>query len=152
MNKAILALNFMYCMERFATAVYRAQSGAFKDTLIAKKMAYAVENERQHALDVAGMIVKLDSRPFRLAFLFRMAGTGVGLLSRLPGRVPALNAAVMIEKRAVKDYGYFLRRLDYDKQTRKLLQRIIADEELHTKNWQDSIQLLRNKINEMART
>jgi len=152
MDKAICALKFMYSMERFATAIYRAQSGAFRNTTIAEKMAYAVENERQHALDIAGRLIKLNSSPSSFGFLFQMAGTVLGFLSRCSGKVLALKAGVIIETRAVKDYGYFLKTLKLDEPTQLLLQRIIADEEYHIKTWQDSIEIVSKRINEHAKT
>jgi hypothetical protein len=36
-------------MERFATAVYKVQKGSFHSQDILEKMAYAVENEQEHA-------------------------------------------------------------------------------------------------------
>lgn len=86
MDKTICALKFMYNMERFATAIYRAQSGAFRNTTIAEKMAYAVENERQHALDLEDRLIKLNSSPSSFAFLFQMVGTVLGVLSRCSGK------------------------------------------------------------------
>jgi hypothetical protein len=44
MNKAICSLNFMYSMERFATAIYRVQKGGFKNKAIFEKLIYAVDN------------------------------------------------------------------------------------------------------------
>ncbi|MFC2035894.1 hypothetical protein ACFLUJ_07240 [Chloroflexota bacterium] len=38
MSKVLLSLNFMYCMERFATQIYRTQSAAFNDKSIAKQL------------------------------------------------------------------------------------------------------------------
>jgi hypothetical protein len=50
MNKAICSLNFMYSMERFATATYKIQKGGFRNRIVVEKLTYAVDNERQHAL------------------------------------------------------------------------------------------------------
>ena len=52
---------------------------------------------------------------------------------------------VVIETRAVKDYSYFLRTLELDDKTKLLIKSIIADEELHIRNWQDSIKILKSK-------
>jgi hypothetical protein len=48
MLKAILSLNFMYGMERFATQVYLTQRGAFKGLPFAQQLTDAAENERGH--------------------------------------------------------------------------------------------------------
>jgi rubrerythrin len=66
-------------------------------------------------------------------------------LSRYFSKTLALKVDTVIEKRAVNDYGYFLRTLKLDDTTKQLIKNIITDEEVHIRNWQDSIQLLRSK-------
>ena len=145
MNKAICSLNFMYSMERFATSIYRFQKSVFKEAAINEKMIYAVDNESQHASKLRKRIIELNYTPFKLAFLFQMAGTILGCVSKYFGKGLALKIDVLIEKRAVKDYSYFLKTLKLDDETKVLLKNIIADEEVHIKNWQDSIKLLTSK-------
>ena len=145
MNKAICSLNFMYNMERFATAIYRVQKGGFKNKAIFEKLTYAVDNEQQHALKLKSRITELGNTPSRLAFLFQIAGFLLGGLSRCFSKTLALKTDTAIEKRAVKDYGYFLRTLELDDKTKQLIKNIITDEERHIRNWQDSIKLLKSK-------
>jgi demethoxyubiquinone hydroxylase (CLK1/Coq7/Cat5 family) len=145
MNKAMCSLNFMYSMERFATAIYRFQKRVFKETAINEKMIYAVDNESQHASNLRKQIIKLNQKPFKLAFLFQTAGTILGCLSRCFSKELALKIDVLIEKRAVKDYSYFLKTLELDDKTKVLIKNIITDEDRHIKNWQDSIKLLKSK-------
>ena len=145
MNKAICSLNFMYSMERFATAIYRVQKGGFKDKTILEKLTNAVDNEQQHALKLKSRITELGNTPSRLAPLFQIAGCLLGGLSRCVGKTIALKTDTAIEKRAVKDYGYFLRTLELDDTTNQLIKSIITDEELHIRNWQDSIKLLKSE-------
>ena len=145
MNKAICSLNFMYSMEKFATAIYKIQKGGFKNRAIFEKLTYAVDNERQHALNLRKRIIELGHTPSRLAFLFQIAGYLLGGLSRCVGKTLALKIDTSIEKRAVKDYGYFLRTLELDDKTKQLIESIITDEELHIRNWQDSMKLLNSK-------
>jgi demethoxyubiquinone hydroxylase (CLK1/Coq7/Cat5 family) len=132
-------------MERFATAIYRVQKGGFKNEAIFEKLTYAIDNEQQHALKLKNRITELGNTPSRLAFLFQVAGSMLGCLSRCFGKKLALKADTAIEKRAVKDYGYFLRTLKLDDTTMQLIMNIITDEELHIRNWQDSIKLLKSE-------
>jgi len=145
MNKAICSLNFMYSMERFATAIYQVQKGGFKNQAIFEKLTYAVDNEQQHALNLRSRIIELGGTPSRLAPLFQISGCLLGGLSRCVSKTLALKTDTAIEKRAVKDYGYFLRTLKLDDTTKQLIKSIITDEELHIRNWQDSIKLLKSK-------
>ncbi len=143
MNKAICSLNFMYSMERFATAIYKIQKGGFRNRIVVEKLTYAVDNERQHVLNLRGRIIELNSTPTRFAFLFQMMGSLLGFLSRCFGKMLNLKTDVVIEKRAVKDYSYFLRTLELDDKTKLVIRSIIADEELHIRNWQDSMKLIK---------
>jgi demethoxyubiquinone hydroxylase (CLK1/Coq7/Cat5 family) len=132
-------------MERFATAIYRVQKGGFKNKAIFEKLTYAVGNEHQHALNLRIRIIELGNTPSRLSFLFQFPGFLLGCLSRCISQALALKIDTGIEKRAVKDYTYFLRTLELDDKTKQLIKNIIDDEEVHIKNWQDSIKLLKNK-------
>ena len=129
MNKVVCSLNFMYSMERFATAIYQIQKGRFKNKTVAEKLAYAVENEQQHALNLRKRIIMLDKTPTRFAFLFQVAGNILGYVSRCLSKSLALKTDIAIEKRAVRDYSYFLGALKLDDNTELLLKNIIADEE-----------------------
>jgi demethoxyubiquinone hydroxylase (CLK1/Coq7/Cat5 family) len=148
MNKAILSLNFMYSMERFATAIYRVQKGGFKEAFISQKMNFAVDNEWQHASKLKKRITELNSKPTGISVLFQMAGSTLGSISRCFGKPLALKTDLVIEKRAVKDYTYFMNTLSLDDQTKLMIKSIIADEESHIKNWQDSIKILKDKISD----
>jgi demethoxyubiquinone hydroxylase (CLK1/Coq7/Cat5 family) len=145
MNKALCSLNFIYSMERFATAIYRVQKGGFENKTIFEKLTYAVDNEQQHALKLKSRITELGVTPSGLSFLFQILGSLLGGLSRCFGKTMALKTDTAIEKRAVKDYGYFLRTLKLDDTTKQLIKNIITDEELHIRNWQDSIKLLKSE-------
>jgi demethoxyubiquinone hydroxylase (CLK1/Coq7/Cat5 family) len=145
MNKAICSLNFMYSMERFATAIYRFQKSVFEEAAINEKMIYAVDNESQHASNLRKRIIELSYAPFKLAFLFQIAGTILGCTSRCFSKELSLKIDVLVEIRAVKDYSYFLKTLKLDDKTKVLIKNIIADEGVHIKNWQDSIKLLKSK-------
>ena len=132
-------------MERFATAIYRVQKGNFREKVIDEKITYAIDNEHEHASNLRNRIIELKKNPSPFAFLFQIAGTLLGLVSRLFSRTCTLKTDVLIEKRAVKDYSYFLNTLNLDERTKLLIKSIIADEELHIKNWLDSIELIRGK-------
>ena len=109
---------------------------------------YAIDNERDHAMKLRKRVIELNNTPFRFAFLFQVVGSLLGCASRCFSKTLALKTDIAIEKRAVKDYSYFLRTLTLDDNTKLLLEGIIADEELHIRNWQDSIHILQSKISD----
>ena len=54
-----------------------------------------------------------------------------------------LKTDIRVEKKAVKDYGDFLQRVDFDEKSRALIQKNLDDEKMHIKRWEDSIEILR---------
>ena len=113
MRKTICSLNFMYSMERFATEMYRTQSSAFRNTGIAEKLRHATVNEQQHAESLRNHIAGLEGIPSRFSILFWIAGKLIGRITRCLGKKLMLRADILIEKRAVSDYGYFLRAMHF---------------------------------------
>jgi bacterioferritin (cytochrome b1) len=135
-RKTICSLNFMYSMERFATEIYLTQWRAFSEVGIAEKLKHATENERQHAESLRNHIVGLKGIPSRFSILFWIAGKLIGCITRCLGKKLMLRADILIEKRAIKDYGYFMRTMHFGEDTNLLIKGIIRDEEEHVRNWE----------------
>lgn len=145
MNKALLSLNFMYCMERFATQIYRTQKAAFDNDLIAQKLADASENERSHVTKLQAQIRTLSSRLNPFGFLFQVVGVVLGLITRLSGKRNLMKADIFVESRAIKDYNSFLKSVSFNEDTVTLIQELIADEEVHVDNWRKVLESLSKK-------
>jgi bacterioferritin len=139
MSAVIRALKMMYNMERLATAIYKAQTRAFREEEMLNRLVAAAANEQQHVDILKNQVTRLGGLPSRVGFLFQLAGTIAGFVVSLCGRVSVLRTDIWIEKRAIKDYGSYMQRLKFDEETTGLLQRIVADEERHVKTWQDSL-------------
>ena len=143
MGAGIRALKMMYNMERFATAIYKAQTRAFREEEMVNRLTAASLNEQQHVDTLNSQVTKLGGLPSRVGFLFQFAGTISGFVITFFGKVPALRIDVWIEKRAIRDYGNYMQNTQFDEDTAGLLQRIVADEERHVATWQDSIARLK---------
>ena len=139
MSAVLRALKMMYNMERFATAIYKAQTRAFRVEEMINRLNAASINEQQHADNLNSQVTKLGGSPSHVGSLFQFAGTISGFVIIFFGQVSVLRTDVWIEKRAISDYGSYMQRLKLDEETASLLQRIIVDEERHVKTWQDSI-------------
>jgi len=145
MNKEVLALKFMCNMERFATQIYMSQCRAFSGSNVVEKLKKASVNERSHVDSLRKSLVEHNSSPSSLGLLFRLMGRIVGFKTSLLGRSVVLKTDTWIEKRAIKDYGLFIRKLDFNSKTESMLKKIIKDEEKHVKTWQDSARVLKVK-------
>jgi rubrerythrin len=138
MSKALLSLNFMYCMERFATQTYRSQLGAFTDRPISEKLTAASQNERGHVQKLQGLIKKLNGHVYPLGWLFQFLGVVVGWITRLSGHRNLFKADTFVETRAVKDYNGFLKAVPFDANTVEVIRGIIKDEIEHIRNWKQA--------------
>jgi bacterioferritin len=143
MSKTINSLKFTYNMERFATQIYRTQRGAFKQEEIIKRLVAAADNEQQHVDILNERILELHGTPSRLGFLFQTAGRILGLVVRITGNIFILKTDIWVEKRAVKDYRGYLNKIEFDRETITLIERIILDEQRHIETWENSIKMLK---------
>jgi rubrerythrin len=135
----------MHCMERFATEVYHAQRNAFRGGELADEFQAAEENEREHATSLKKRVIEVSGTAAKIGFLFWLAGRILGVSTRIFGKRCILNADILVEKRAIKDYNGFLGWVKFDDGTASLIKRIIHDEEHHVENWQSALDSLKNK-------
>lgn len=145
MNQVISSLRVMQRMERFATEVYRTQVRAFPEQEIAERLKAAAANEREHADTLRGRIEELRETPSQVGVFYQMAGTLLGFITTLVGKLFILKTDIWIEKRAVKDYSDFLQKVDFDEKSAGLLHRIIGDEKRHIETWENSIEILKGQ-------
>ena len=142
MNEVLRALRKMHNVERFAVEIYRTQIRAFPEKEIADRLRAAMANEQEHVNDLRARIGELGGTCSWLGFLFRMAGKLLGFSTTLLGKVFLLKTDIRIERQAVKDYGNFLQKVDFDEKSRGLIQKNLEDEEAHIKRWEESVEIL----------
>ncbi len=142
MDEALQALRKMHNMERFAVEIYSTQIGAFSEKEIADRLRAAMANEQEHVNDLQARIGELGGSPSRLRFFFQTAGKLLGFTTTLLGKVFLLKADIRLERRAVKDYGNFLQKVDFDEKSRVVIQKNIEDEKAHIKRWEESLEIL----------
>lgn len=144
-KEIIRALNAVVKVEAMAVQIYRAQMWRFRGKQeIAERLVQAIANERQHFDDLSSRVRDLGGVPSRLSPLFTVAGWIMGFLPTLAGKVAALKLDIWVEERAVKDYQGFLNRVNFDDESRALMEKNMADEEEHIRAWKESIELLRS--------
>ncbi len=138
----ISSLKFMYNMERFATQIYLMQWKVFDEESVLKKLDSAAENEQKHVNVLRKRIMELQGNRPHIGFLFQAAAGILGSAAGAFGTEFVLKLNVFVENRAIKDYGAFLKRVEFDEDTINLINRIIADEVFHRDTWQLSIEEL----------
>ena len=145
MNKVIGSLNAMYNIERAATAIYKAQLGTFKQKEAVEKFTFAVANEQEHADDLKARVVELGGKVTPTGGFFGFAGTVLGFKTRLLGKRTMMNADLWVERKAVNDYGSFLKKINFDEKSAALIKKNIEDEKLHIKNLTEILEMIEKK-------
>jgi bacterioferritin len=144
-KKIIRALNAVVKVEAMAVQIYRAQMWRLRGRQeIAERLIDATATERRHFDDLVSRVRALGGTPSRLSPLFAVAGWIIGFLPTLIGKVPTLKVNILVEERAVRDYQGFLNSVDFDDESRELMERNMADEKEHIRAWKESIELLRS--------
>jgi bacterioferritin len=145
MSEIMGALRKMHNLERFATEIYRVQIAAFPEKEISERLIIARDNEQEHTDNLRARIEALGGKSSWQGFFFQMAGKILGCFTRIMGKMFILKTDIWVETKAVKDYGAFLEKLNFDDESKALVQRNLEDEKVHVKRWEDSIKLLKDK-------
>jgi len=145
-NKVISALRKMHNFKRLATEIYRAQIKAFAEKKIADRLKAAMDNEQEHVDDLQARIEELRGTPSLVGFFFQIAGKLLGFTTTILGKIRLLKTDVWIEKRAVRDYGDFLQKVDFDEKSRGLIEKNIEDDKVHIRRWEESIEILKGEV------
>jgi demethoxyubiquinone hydroxylase (CLK1/Coq7/Cat5 family) len=136
MSNVVGSLNTMYNIERAATAIYKAQAGAFRgNAAIYEIFKAATANEQEHADGLKARVADLKGRGSFMGWFFALGGMMIGCATRIMGKKRVMKTNIWVEKKAVKDYGAFLDRVNFDEKSAALIKKNIGDEQRHVDNW-----------------
>jgi ubiquinone biosynthesis monooxygenase Coq7 len=93
-------------------------------------------NEMTHLQDFQIKLFEYGFKPSMLRWLYWMVGFKFGFFSRLLGTKVILRTGIWIERKAVRHYNELLRKIDWDEDTRKIIEKDQADEYGHIKRWE----------------
>jgi bacterioferritin len=136
MGNVIGSLNTMYNIERAATAIYKAQAGAFsKDAAVYQTLKEATANEQEHADGLKARVAELKGKGSFMGWFFALGGMMIGIATRIMGKKRIMKTNIWVEQKAVKDYGAFLEKVNFDDKSAALIKKNIGDEQRHVNNW-----------------
>ena len=139
-KKGLLTL---HTLELMAMTIYKFQitreNGDFNRQLIA-----AMCNEMTHYQDFQVKLYEHCFKPGILRWVYWLVGFAFGFGSRLLGRKAILKTGIWVETKAVHHYAELLDTIDWDEDTRKVIEKDQADEDGHINRWK---QLLESGIN-----
>jgi len=129
------SLIMLHTLETMAQNIYKFQLTS-EPTDMNRQLIAAMTNEITHLQDFQVLLYEFGWKPWKLRWGFWMAGFVIGYTSRLLGRKAMLRAAIWLESLAVQHYGEFLETVDWDEDSRRVLEKNRSDEQGHIERWQ----------------
>ncbi len=131
-RKGLLTL---HTLELMAANIYKFQitrePGELNRQLIA-----AMCNEMTHYQDFQVKLLEYGFKPSKLRWAFWLVGFG----SRLMGTKATLKTGIWVETKAVHHYDQLLNSIDWDEDSRRIIEKNQADEYGHINRWKNLLQ------------
>lgn len=128
-------LHALHTLETMAVNIYKFQITK-KESELNLQLIGAMGNEMTHLQDFQTKLFEYGFKPSKLRLLYWIVGFKFGLFSRLLGTKAILKTGIWVEKKAVRHYDVLLREIDWDEETRKIIEKDQADEYSHIKRWE----------------
>jgi len=127
-------LQTLHTLELMASTIYKFQitkePGELNRELIA-----AMCNEMCHYQDFQVKLYEYGFKPRKTRWVFWILGFVFGFGSRLLGKKAMFKTGVWVESKAVEHYAELLETIDWDDDTRKVIEKDQADEDGHISRW-----------------
>lgn len=127
-------LRTLHTLEIMAAKIYQCQMTS-KPSPLNTQLAAAMCNELTHMQDFQTKIYEYGFKPSRLRWAYWMVGYVFGLGSRMLGTTQVLKTGVWVEAKAVNHYSRLLDDIEWDDETRAIIQKDQADERGHIARW-----------------
>lgn len=132
------ALQAFHTLETMAANIYKFQLTK-EPTELNRQLIAAMCNEMTHMQDFQVKLYEYGLRPSILRPAYWMVGFTFGFISRLLGPKAILKTGIWVETKAVKHYAELLENVDWDDQTRKMIEKDQADEDGHISRWRNML-------------
>ena len=135
-KKGLLALN---TLELMASTIYRFQITT-EDCELNRQLVAAMCNEMTHYQDFQVKLYEFGLRPSLFRWAFWIVGFVFGFGSRILGKERILKTGIWVETKAVHHYRELLDTIDWDDDTRKVIEKDQADEHGHVGRWKEMLE------------
>jgi demethoxyubiquinone hydroxylase (CLK1/Coq7/Cat5 family) len=130
-RKGLLTL---HTLELMAITIYRFQITSEKSELN-HQLISAMCNEMTHYQDFQVKLYEYSFKPSLIRWSYWIVGFTFGLGSRIFGKKAILKMGIWVETKAVHHYAQLLDSIDWDEDTRKVVEKNQADEYGHINKW-----------------
>ena len=138
-KKGLLTL---HTLELMAITIYRFQITK-ENCDFNRQLTIAMCNEMTHYQDFQVKLYEYGFRPSVIRLAYWFVGFAFGFTSRLMGKKAILKTGIWVETKAVNHYAQLLETIDWDEDTRKIIEKDQADENGHINRWK---QLLSSEV------
>lgn len=135
-RKGLLTL---HTLELMATNIYKFQITKEPNELNRQLIA-AMCNEMTHYQDFQVKLLEYGFKPSKLRWAFWLVGFVFGFGSRLLGTKAILKTGIWVETKAVHHYDQLLTSIDWDEDSRRIIEKDQADEYSHINRWKKLLQ------------
>jgi ubiquinone biosynthesis monooxygenase Coq7 len=135
-KKGLLAL---HTLELMASNIYKFQIGKEPNELNLQLIA-AMCNEMTHYQDFQVKLYEYGFRPSILRWAYWIVGFVFGFGSKLLGTKAILKTGIWVETKDVHHYAQLLNSVEWDEDTRKIIEKDQADEDGHISRWKSLLQ------------
>ena len=137
-RKGLLTL---HTLETMAVNIYTTQITK-KVSELNRQLTAAMYNEMTNVQDFHVKLIEYGWRSGKLRWTYWIVGLVLvlGLSSRLRGTKAILEADVWLETKAVHHYGELLETIDWDEDTRGVIEKDHSDEDSHVTRWKKLLQ------------
>mgnify|MGYP001420726561 CR=1 FL=1 len=130
-KKGLMTLN---TLELMAMTIYRFQL-TNANTELNRRLIAAMCNEMTHYQDFQIKLYEYGFRPNPFRWAYWIVGFVFGFGSRILGKKIMLKTGVWVENKAVNHYAELLETIEWDGDTRKIIEKNHADEKGHVNSW-----------------
>jgi demethoxyubiquinone hydroxylase (CLK1/Coq7/Cat5 family) len=138
-KKALLTL---HTLETMAQNVYKFQLTR-KRSEMNKQLVTAMCNEMTHLQDFQVKLYEYGWKPSKLRWIYWLVGWAFGTFSRLLGVNMILKTGIWVETKAVDHYAELLETVEWDAETRRIVEKDQADEGGHINRWRTLLEARR---------
>jgi len=134
LKKIKKGLRTLHTLELMATNIYKFQitKKAFN---LNRQLIAAMCNEMTHYQDFQVKLYEYGFKPSIFRWSYWIVGFILGFCSKLMGRTAILKVGIWVETKAVRHYDELLRTVNWDDDTRTIIEKNQADEDGHISRW-----------------
>ena len=133
------ALHTLHTLELIATNIYKFQVTKEPNELNHQLIA-AMCNEMTHYQDFQVKLFEYGFRPSILRWAYWIVGFVFGFSSRMLGTKAILKTGIWVETKAVHHYDQLLNSVEWDENSRRIIEKDQADEYGHIYRWKNLLQ------------